>query len=139
MNDARWVFDTNTLVSRLLMPRGTAAQAVDRGLNSGVLLVSDETMQELANVLARPKFDPYLTIAERQQFIRLLGGIARIIPITRCFKVCRDPKDNKFLDVAMNGQAHGITTGDKDLLVLHPFHDIPVLSLRDFITWQDTQ
>ncbi len=54
----RFVVDTNVLVSRLLAPRSTAAKAVDVALAQGRLLGSDETLAELAEVLARPKFDP---------------------------------------------------------------------------------
>jgi uncharacterized protein len=48
--------------------------------------------------------------------------------------VCRDPKDNKFLEVAATGRADVIVTGDDDLLVLHPFRGIPILGPREFLT-----
>lgn len=54
----RWVVDTHVLVSRLLAPGGVAAQALDRALKTGVLLVSDATLHELSEVLARPRFEP---------------------------------------------------------------------------------
>lgn len=129
----RWVVDTNVLVSRLLAPRGVAAQAVDKALGTGVLLVSDATLEELAQVLARPRFDPYLSPSDRQQFFRLLSGVSRRIPITQRVQVCRDPKDDKFLDVALCGQAQAIVTGDKDLLALHPFHGIAIWAPAVFL------
>ncbi|MDO5623229.1 MAG: putative toxin-antitoxin system toxin component, PIN family [Pseudomonadota bacterium] len=129
----RWVLDTKLLVSRLLAPGGTAAQAVDRALRSGVLLVSEATLSELAEVLARPRFDPYVSPAERQHFLRLLGGVARVVHVTQRMQACRDPKDDKFLDVALHGQAHAIVTGDKDLLALHPFHGVPILTAVQFL------
>ena len=49
------------------------------------------------------------------------------------FRSCRDPKDNQFLELAVNGQADFIVTGDEDLLVLHPFRAIPILTPRDFL------
>lgn len=133
MTEYRWVFDSNCLVSRLLVPGGIAARAVDQGLGKGILLVSSATLDELVRVLLRPKFDPYLTPEERHGFIRLLGGVARTVNITRHFDDCRDAKDNMFLDVAVNGQADALITGDADLLVLHPFHGIPILSPADFL------
>ena len=36
---------------------------------------------------------------------------------------CRDAKDNKFLELAIDGVATCIITGDQDLLVLHPLPD----------------
>lgn len=133
-----WVLDTNTLISRLLTPVGVPAKAVDQALASGTLLVSEETMNELARVLDRPKFDPYVSREERRRFIKLLGGVARIVPIVREVHVCRDPKDDIFLDVALNGEAKAIITGDADLLELDPFHGVRVIKPAEFLVWRVT-
>lgn len=132
MAERRWVLDTNTLVSRLLLPGGTAARAVDHALALGVPLVSDDTLAELADVLSRPRFDRYVTLQERQRFVQLLLGVARRVPITHRVRACRDPKDDKFLHVALNGRAEAIITGDRDLLVLDPFHGVRILSPTAF-------
>jgi uncharacterized protein len=87
-----WVLDTNILISRLLVPTGTAGKAVDRALSKGILLVSDATLGELADVLARPKFDPYVTVADRTNFIRLLGGVSRVVPIIARFPCLSGPE-----------------------------------------------
>jgi putative PIN family toxin of toxin-antitoxin system len=131
----RWVVDTNVLISRLLAPRGVAAQAVDHALASGILLVSEETLGELALVLSRPKFDPYVSRDDRQRFIALLGGVSRMVPVVRSIQACRNPKDDKFLDVALSGGARAIITGDQDLLALHPFHDIHIVTPATFLLW----
>lgn len=130
---AAWVLDTNILVSRPLLPRGTAARAVDRALERGILLVSESTMEELVEVLSRPRFDPYVTREARREFIALLGGISRLVPITRQVHACRDPRDDKFLDVALAGGASAILSGDRDLLALDPFHCIPILTPAAFL------
>jgi putative PIN family toxin of toxin-antitoxin system len=135
VDERRWVLDTNTLVSRLLLPGGTAARAVDRALALGVPLVSDETLAELADVLARPRFDRWVTLAERQAFIRLLGGVARKVRVVHRVQACRDPRDDKFLHVALNGQAQAIVTGDRDLLVLDPFHGVRIVTPAAFCAW----
>jgi uncharacterized protein len=98
-----WVLDTNTLISRLLRPAGVAAQAVDHALVRGVLLVSDDTLNELVEVLSRSKFDPYIAREDRRQFLALLGGVARIVPIVRKIRACRDAKNDKFLGVNRPG------------------------------------
>lgn len=131
--EQRFVVDTNVLISRLLLPNGVAAKALDLALLRGVLLVSDATLTELVEVLSRPKFDPYITKKDRKEFIRKLGGIARVVDIVWQDAVCRDPKDDKFLHVAVNGEATTLLTGDKDLLVLHPFHGIDILSPNIFL------
>ena len=131
---SRWVFDTNALVSRLLVPSGIAARAVDVALAHGVLLFSEATLAELAEVLWRPKFDPYLDNAQRRQFFSLLAGVSQMVSTPHQLQACRDPKDDKFLDVALAGEARAIITGDKDLIALHPFHGIPIMTPADFIT-----
>jgi putative PIN family toxin of toxin-antitoxin system len=131
--DLRIVVDTNTYISRLLAPGSVPAQAVDRAFNAATVLLSDATLEELADVLGRRKFDPYITIEERRTFLRLLGSAAKIIPIHRNFHVCRDPKDDKFLDLAVNGEADLIVTGDKDLLALDPFHATAILTPAAFL------
>ena len=133
MTRPRCVLDTNVLVSRLLMAGSVPGRAVHRAVDSGVLLVSGATLDELVEVLARAKFDPYVTVEERQGFVQRLLCIAERIPILRRVQACRDPKDDKFLEVAVNGQADVIVTGDHDLLDLHPFMGISILSPADYL------
>lgn len=129
-----WVIDTNILISRLLAPRCIAAQAVDKALQSGTLLASEATMTEIASVLGRSKFDPYVSLSDRQRFIALLGGVTRIVAVSHQVQACRDPKDDKFLDVALAGKADAIITGDADLLALDPFHGVTIISPARFIS-----
>ncbi len=135
--ERRWVLDTNTLISRMLLPHGVAGRAVDKALATGVLLVSNATLAELADVLGRSKFDRYLPLDQRRQFLRLLGGVARVVPIRHQVSACRDPKDDMWLHVALNGDAHAIVTGDRDLLVLHDSfqrrHGLSILAPAAFL------
>jgi uncharacterized protein len=124
----RVVVDTNVLISRLLLPASVPGRAVRKAVDAGQLLVSEATMAELAAVLGRAKLDPYLSIADRQEFIRLLGRIAEMVPIVRAVRACRDPGDDKFLEVAVNGRADLIITGDRDLLALDASMDIAILA-----------
>jgi putative PIN family toxin of toxin-antitoxin system len=105
MRDLRLVVDTNVLISRLLSPRSLAARAVDLAITEGCLLVSEATLSELARVLARPKFDRYVDIEDRQEFIRHLSTLVEVVTILQQFQACRDPKDDMFLDVAVNGRS----------------------------------
>jgi putative PIN family toxin of toxin-antitoxin system len=124
---ARIVVDTNVLISRLLLPPSVSGRAISKAVQVGQLLVSIATMDELAVVLGRAKFDPYLAVADRQEFVRLLGRIAEMVPIVRRVRACRDPRDDRFLEVAVNGRADLIITGDGDLLELDPFMGIAIL------------
>ena len=130
----RVVVDTNTLISRLLLLVSVPAQAVRQVVAEAQLLASDATLMELAEVLARSKFDRYLTVSERQEFLRLFGRVAERIPIIHVVQACRDPKDDKFLELAVNGSAHLIVTGDADLRGFHPFRGIDILSPASYLT-----
>jgi predicted nucleic acid-binding protein len=70
--DARYVFDTNVLISALLFTNSTPDQAFAYALEHGSVLISLPLLQELRRVLGRSKFDRYVTQAERDQFIALL-------------------------------------------------------------------
>lgn len=128
MHDLRLVVDTNVFVSRLLLPRSLAAQAFDKALAEGRLLMSEATLAELARVLARPKFDRYVDLRDRQSFIEYLAPLVEIVGILQQFTVCRDARDDMFLDVAINGRADAVITGDSDLLALDPFMGVRVLT-----------
>jgi len=130
----RVVIDTNALVSRLLLPGSIPGQAVRKAVAEARLLASDDTIIELADVLARKKFDPYMTVRERQEFLRLFDRIAERVPIVHVIRACRDPKDDKFLELAVNGAAQLIITGDADLLALHPFRGIDILPPASYLT-----
>jgi len=130
---ARVVIDNNALVSRLLIPNSVPGRAVRKAIDEAQLLISEATLEELADGLARPKFDPYVSIADRQEFIRQLGRIAELVPITFTVRACRDPKDDKLLELAINGRADLIITGDKDLLELNPFRDIPIITPAQYL------
>lgn len=124
----RVVVDTSVLISRLLLPDSIPGRVVTGAIRRHQLLASDDTLNELADVLARPKFDPYLTIGERQEFLRLLLRLVEWVPIVRRIEASRDPNDDKFLELAINGRADVLITGDEDLLALDPFRRIPILS-----------
>ncbi len=138
--DLRFVFDTNVIVSALLLKQSVARQAFDKALTRGKLVLSQGTIEELNEVLRRKGFDKYVLEDERIEFIIALVREATLIEITEAVTECRDPKDNKFLELAVSGKATCIVSGDDDLLVLHPFRGIPVLTPRQFLSypWEDS-
>ncbi len=129
----RIVVDTNVLVSRLLLAQSVPAQAVRIARRRGRLLISDATMYELAEVLNRKKFDRYVSLKDRQRFLRELARIAEFVPIIERVRECNDPKDDKFLEVALNGNADAIMSGDGDLLAMNPWRGIAILSPAEFL------
>jgi putative PIN family toxin of toxin-antitoxin system len=136
MTPKRVVLDTNALISRLLLRRSIPAQAVDLAITRHRVLASEATLMELAEVLSRAKFDPYLTIGERQDFLRQFDRIAERIEVLRTIRACRDPKDDKFLELAVEGATDIVVTGDGDLLALNPFQAIAIVTPAQFLELQ---
>lgn len=133
MNDLRIVIDTNILVSSILIESSLPDMAFKAARKNGKILLSDVTSQELQAVLNRPKFDRYISRDIRHQFLAKIKLESEQIVIFETIQECRDPKDNKFLEVAVNGNANYIITGDRDLLELHPFRGIYILNPRQFL------
>ena len=130
----RYVFDTNTVISALLLPTSIPRQVFDKAFDSSIVLLSDALIVELSTVFRRPKFNRYLSEQERLQFLSLLLRDAVSITITETITDCRDANDNKVLELAVSGQAHAIISGDKDLLELHPYRGVAILTPRVFLS-----
>lgn len=128
----RFVFDTNTIISAALFSQSVPREALDKALLTGSLLVSDTTILELMTVLLREKFDRYLSREKRELFLAEFLRQTTLIDISEPVVACRDPKDDKFLEVAINGGATAIITGDDDLLVLNPYRNVRILPPRAF-------
>jgi uncharacterized protein len=90
-------------------------------------------MTELEQVIRRPRFDRYLSEDERVEFSTAIVNETDLVDIVETVTDCRDPRDNKFLELAISGGATHIVTGDSDLLVLHPFRGIVVVSPSEFL------
>lgn len=130
----RFVLDTNVLVSAALFPHSVPGQALALARNTGVLLASRDLLEEIRDVLSRPKFDRYVTPQIRDEFLVALITEVLLVEIVDHVDVCRDPKDNKVLEVAASGRAACVISGDDDLTILHPFRGIVILNPAEFIS-----
>ncbi len=133
----RCVFDTNVLISALLFDKSKPAQTFFAATRNGEVLVSADTISELSEVLGREKFDKYLTEEERERFLRSLLQNAMLVEISEKIGACRDPKDDKFLELAVSGAADYIVSGDSDLLVLNPFRNVQILTPETFLSMME--
>jgi uncharacterized protein len=128
----RVVLDTNVLVSAALKQKsmpGMTALIVER---RGGLLKSLATEQQLFEVIARPYFDALIDPDTRAWLTKLMAA-AEVVTITERIVACRDPTDDKFLELAVHGHADLIVSGDADLLALNPFRDIPIVTPAMFV------
>jgi len=128
------VLDTNVLVSAALLPTSASRKVLNQATNRYPLAFSDATWDELQSVLYRPKFDRYFAPSDkRMEYLRTLSRLARWYSVHCNVLDCRDPKDNKFLALAFQSQAVVIVSGDDDLLCLHPWRGIPIMTPTAFL------
>jgi putative PIN family toxin of toxin-antitoxin system len=138
----RAVVDTNILVRALIKPQGTVGPVLLR-LHGGeyTILYSQPLLEELIDVLNRPrirqKYD--LTEDDIHTVVSLILLRGEVVTPAKRLTVCRDPRDNRFLEVAMTGEADVIVSGDQDLLVLNPFDGIPIIPPGRFLQALDAE
>jgi uncharacterized protein len=80
-----------------------------------------------------PKFNKYASLIKRTNMLNDIEKEALFIEPVVKIAECRDPNDNKFLELAVAGNADYIVTGDKDLLVLNPFRNIRIITPKEFL------
>jgi putative PIN family toxin of toxin-antitoxin system len=123
----RLVLDTNVVLSGLLFPGSAPGRTLVWAQNC-TILASDATLLELLEVLGRPQFDRYLEREVRRRLGAEYANACERVEIVSTIRACRDPRDNKFLETAVDGRADLMITGDQDLLALHPFQGIAIVT-----------
>ncbi|MGH8674202.1 MAG: putative toxin-antitoxin system toxin component, PIN family [Burkholderiales bacterium] len=129
----RVVVDTNTIVSGILLPGSVPGRLLGFLAEHSILIFSAATRDELLGVIAREKFDRYVAAEARERAATILVREAEIVVPRRLFHVCRDPKDDKFLDAAYAGKADRLISGDDDLIALGAVEGIPILTAAQYL------
>jgi len=138
----RAVVDTNVLVRAMIKPTGSVGPVLQHlRRREYTLLISRETLDELAAVLHRPRLRTKyeLSDCDLRATIRLVVLRGELIRPDRRIAVCRDPRDDKFLELAVGSNAQVIVSGDEDLLALSPFEHIPIVSPARFLAMLDVK
>lgn len=133
MSDVRFVLDTNILISVAMAADSVPGVAFQRAAQLGAIVYSDSTFREFCETLNKPKLAGRISDLSRAFLIKLFMREFELVRPTETITDCRDPKDNKFLELAVAGGASVIITGDRDLLALHPFRGIEILTSADFL------
>lgn len=131
-NELLFIFDTNTLISGALIQNSIPSFCLKKVINLGYLCFSKETFLELKEVLERKKFEKYLSRDQKIQFFEKIKKVSLLVEPKQFFEICRDPKDNKFLDLAFESKSSFLITGDLDLLVLKSFDQTQIINPSDF-------
>ena len=134
------LLDTNVLISAALRRDGRSRAVVEAVREGrGALLFSDETFDELRSRFHRPKFDRYVSREGRAIYLAQLEAVSEWVSIAGAKLGCRDPDDDKLLETALMGAADCLVTGDRDLLDMSPFQDIPILTPAGFLDLRITR
>ena len=136
MNHKLIIIDTNVLLSAALSPDGTAHKALYKAYKHFKIAQSEETYQELKTRIYKPKFNKYISDEEREDFLEVVKKYSQFIEIKTQIDICRDPDDNKFLELAKDANAEFLITGDQDLLSLKTLveYQNKIITPRDFIS-----
>lgn len=128
---AQVVVDTNVLISAALSPDGAPARLLRRLHRESRLVFAPATFAELETRLWKPKFDSWLSIEERQQYLRIYSSIANWLDDAAARQQwSRDRNDDMFIDLARRAGASRLISGDDDLLCLDPLGDLRILTPR---------
>ncbi len=129
----RIVIDTSVYVSGVIYPSSIPRLAVSRGWDEGVPLLSEPTWDELQRVFRKSKLAKYVDTVSVQIFLGQVWAISELVAIPSPIRACRDPRDDKFVELAVHGRADLLVTGDADLLALNPFHGVTILTPAAFL------
>jgi putative PIN family toxin of toxin-antitoxin system len=129
----RCVFDTNVYVSAAILADSKPRRALDFALQHGKVLLSFATITEVYEVLNRKQFRRYVNDEDIRLFLRALTRETESVDVNVRIAACRDSSDDKFLELAVSGNATHIVTGDLDLLELDAFQGIRIIRPQTFL------
>ena len=137
----RVVFDTSTLVGAMLRPVSVPRQALFVAVNWYQICVTHASLNELHEVVQRPKFERYLSLSQRLAFVELVSQYSLIVEVDKqsmqaSENACRDPKDEQFLALALSIEAVALVSSDNDLLTLHPWKNLAIITPAAFLQLQ---
>ncbi|MFZ2783798.1 MAG: putative toxin-antitoxin system toxin component, PIN family [Sediminibacterium sp.] len=129
---SRIIIDTNLWVSFLITKDFTKLDEIIFS-KQGILVFSQELLDEFIEVARRPKFRRFFSDSDIEEILETIEEYADFVKVQTPVKVCRDPKDNFLLSLAVDGNADILLTGDKDLLDLTKFGETTISTISDFL------
>ena len=134
----RLLLDTNTAVSGLIW-QGVPGQLIDEAVLGRIQLISTEALlDELREVLQRPKFKKKMIeifLTDEELFEGYASLVELVKPVVLTNSVSRDPDDDQVLAAAIGGQVDLIISGDSDLLVLGNYQGIRIIRANEAVSY----
>lgn len=132
MKSKRVILDTNFWISFLISKK---FKEIDGLIQSKkiVLVFSDELLDEFIEVARRPKFKKFFAKKDIEILLEIFDQYADLINVTSEIDICRDEKDNFLLNLAIDGKADYLVSGDNDLLILEKIKNTKILRFPELI------
>lgn len=131
MKPVKIILDTNIWISFLLTDRFIRIDDLIRK-EMVIVLFSDELIMEFITVSQKPKFRKFFDASDIEDILALLYNHGKHIRVKSSLSLCRDEKDNFLLNLAVDGHADYLVTGDEDLLELKKVKKTKIITIYDF-------
>ena len=132
MKSKRIILDTNLWISFLISKNLTEIDNLVQTKDT-TLIFSNESLEEFIEVLKRPKFEKYFSKKDIEKLLDIFDQFAELIKVKSEIDICRDPKDNFLLNLAIDGKVDYLVTGDKDLLILEKIKKTKIITFRNLV------
>jgi hypothetical protein len=132
MKSKRIILDTNLWISFLISKNFTKIDKLVQEKDI-ILIFSNESLEEFIEVVKRPKFKKFFTKKDIEKLLDIFNQYAELIKVKSKIDICRDPKDNFLLSLAVDGKVDFLVTGDNDLLVIEKINTTQIITFRNLI------
>jgi len=132
MKSKRIILDTNLWISFLISKNLTEIDNLVQTKDT-TLIFSNESLEEFIEVVKRPKFEKYFSKKDIEKLLDIFDQFAELIKVKSEIDICRDPKDNFLLNLAIDGKVDYLVAGDKDLLILEKIKKTKIITFRNLV------
>jgi len=132
MKSKRIILDTNLWISFLISKNLTEIDNLVQTKDT-TLIFSNESLEEFIEVVNRPRFEKYFSKKDIEKLLDIFDQFAELIKVKSEIDICRDPKDNFLLNLAIDGKVDYLVTGDKDLLILEKIKKTKIITFRNLV------
>ena len=129
----KFVLDNYVLLNAVLLSDFNYQYCFQKALKNGVILSSDELVEDIKKILYHKEFDSFVSFSKRETFVKKLEQVSLKVN-TISLKKDKKANENKYLELAVSGNADYIITEDKSLLELSPILNIAILSPEGFVS-----
>ncbi|HZV69055.1 MAG TPA: putative toxin-antitoxin system toxin component, PIN family [Saprospiraceae bacterium] len=128
----RIILDTNIWISFLISNRQNNFDLLLKQSKAEILF-STELLNEIKDTIEKPKLKKYFSSNSMEEMLNAFEVYIVLVSVSTTVSICRDPKDNFLLSLALDGKADYLLTGDKDLLSMKTYKKTKIISITSFV------